>query len=321
DSDLDVVKDLRSSSEFIADLNVEYHERALLANQKSDDENEEPTPQPKPQPTKPIKETPIPKPYKLKILYPQRLRKEKMEAQYGKFLDVIHVVRIYVPLVNILAGIPNYVMQKQRRLNPNMQEVVKKEIMELMDTGIIYPIADSLWVSPINCVPKKDAHLVLNWEKYHFMVKEGIALGHKVSSAGLEVDKAKINIISELPPPANIKEIKERKGTEKDETSDDSEVDDNFPGETLMRIDSKNEPRFADFANYLAGDIIPKMMTYQQKNKFFSDLKYYFWEEHYLFKYKTYADSLEDISRSKEAKLKCLRILEIKIQEKNKASR
>ncbi|GJZ98247.1 reverse transcriptase domain-containing protein [Tanacetum coccineum] len=182
------------------------------------------------------------------------------------------------------------VVQKQRRLNPNMQEVVKKEIVKLLDTGIIYPIADSPWVSPIHCVPKKggitvvtnkndelvptrtvtgwrvcidyhklneatvkdhfplpfmdqmrmpfglcnapatfqrcmlaifhdmieefvkvfmddfsvfrnsfdkclnnldkmlqrckDAHLVLNWEKYHFMVKEGIVLGHKVSGRG-----------------------------------------------------------------------------------------------------------------------------------------
>ncbi|GKB27986.1 hypothetical protein Tco_0867387 [Tanacetum coccineum] len=47
------------------------------------------------------------------------------------------------------------VVQKQRRLNPNMQEVVKKEILKLLDTGIIYPIADSPWVSPIHCVPKK----------------------------------------------------------------------------------------------------------------------------------------------------------------------
>ncbi|GJS95642.1 reverse transcriptase domain-containing protein [Tanacetum coccineum] len=54
----------------------------------------------------------------------------------------------------------------------------------------------------------KDAHLVLNWEKCHFMVKEGIVLGHKVSSAGLEVDKAKINVISKLPPPANIKGVR-----------------------------------------------------------------------------------------------------------------
>nr|GEU63242.1 DNA-directed DNA polymerase [Tanacetum cinerariifolium] len=55
----------------------------------------------------------------------------------------------------------------------------------------------------------KDAHLVLNWEKCHFMVKEGIVLGHKVSSAGLEVDKAKINVISKLSSPTNIKVIME----------------------------------------------------------------------------------------------------------------
>ncbi|GJR48361.1 hypothetical protein Tco_1316464 [Tanacetum coccineum] len=47
------------------------------------------------------------------------------------------------------------VVQKQRRLNLNMQEVVKKEIVKLLDTGIIYPIAGSPWVSPIHCVPKK----------------------------------------------------------------------------------------------------------------------------------------------------------------------
>ncbi|GJV33226.1 reverse transcriptase domain-containing protein [Tanacetum coccineum] len=74
----------------------------------SDDEDDEPTPQPKTQPPKPVKETPLPKPYKPKIPYPQRLRKEKMEAQYGKFLDMIRAVRINVPLVDVLAGMPNY---------------------------------------------------------------------------------------------------------------------------------------------------------------------------------------------------------------------
>ncbi|GJY58011.1 reverse transcriptase domain-containing protein [Tanacetum coccineum] len=54
----------------------------------------------------------------------------------------------------------------------------------------------------------KDAHLVLNWEKCHFMVKEGIVLGHKVSSAGLEVDKEKIDVILKLPPPTNIKGVR-----------------------------------------------------------------------------------------------------------------
>ncbi|GJX41590.1 reverse transcriptase domain-containing protein [Tanacetum coccineum] len=137
----------------------------------------------------------------------------------------------------------------------------------------------------------KDAHLVLNWEKCHFMVEEGIVLGHKESGASLEVEKAKIDVISKLPPPTNVKgirkfdiEIKDKKGVENVaadhlsrienyETSDDSEVDDNFPKETLKEITTKDEPWFADFANYLAGDVIPKGMMYQQKKKLFSDLK------------------------------------------------
>ncbi|GJT62569.1 reverse transcriptase domain-containing protein [Tanacetum coccineum] len=74
----------------------------------SEDEDEEPTLQPKPKDPKPVKETPTPKPYKPKISYPQCLRKEKMEAQYGKFLDMIQAVRINVHLVDVLAGMPNY---------------------------------------------------------------------------------------------------------------------------------------------------------------------------------------------------------------------
>ena len=45
----------------------------------------------------------------------------------------------------------------------------------------------------------EDTNLVLNWEKCHFMVKEGIVLGHRVSKNGLEVDKAKISVIEQLP--------------------------------------------------------------------------------------------------------------------------
>ncbi|GKE73582.1 hypothetical protein Tco_1535623, partial [Tanacetum coccineum] len=74
----------------------------------SDDEDKESTPQPKSQTLKPVKEILIPKPYKLKIQYPQRLRKEKMKAQYGKFLYMIRAIRINVPLVDVLAGMPNY---------------------------------------------------------------------------------------------------------------------------------------------------------------------------------------------------------------------
>nr|GFC16101.1 reverse transcriptase domain-containing protein [Tanacetum cinerariifolium] len=52
-----------------------------------------------------------------------------------------------------------------------------------------------------------DTKLALNWEKSHFMVKEGIVLGHKISKKGIKVDKAKIEVISKLPHPTTVKGI------------------------------------------------------------------------------------------------------------------
>ncbi|GJY50532.1 hypothetical protein Tco_0441379 [Tanacetum coccineum] len=132
----------------------------------------------------------------------------------------------------------------------------------------------------------KDAHPVLNWEKCHFMVKEGIVLGHKVSSGRTEVEQSKIDISQNFLP-NNIKkqdakprltrwilllqefdiEIKDRKGIENvtadhlsrienDESSDHSEGDDNFPGETLMEPQYNNEIGLQTFANYLVGAIL-----------------------------------------------------------------
>nr|GFC49733.1 reverse transcriptase domain-containing protein [Tanacetum cinerariifolium] len=53
-----------------------------------------------------------------------------------------------------------------------------------------------------------DTKLVLNWEKSHFMVKEGIVLGHKILKKGIEVDKAKIEVILKLPHPTTVKGIR-----------------------------------------------------------------------------------------------------------------
>ncbi|VVA31533.1 PREDICTED: LOW QUALITY PROTEIN, partial [Prunus dulcis] len=246
----------------------------------------------------------------------------------------------------------------QRRLNPNMKEVVRKEVIKLLNVGIIYPISDSKWVSPVQVVPKKSGitvvkneanelvptrmttgwrvcidyrklntatskdhfplpfidqmlerlaghshycfldgysgynqiaiapedqekttftcpfgtfayrrmpfglcnapatfqrcmmsifsdmverfievfmddfsvfgdsfdqclhnlskvlarcehtNLVLNWEKCHFMVNQGIVLGHVISSKGIEVDKAKIDLIASMPSPTSVKEVR-----------------------------------------------------------------------------------------------------------------
>ncbi|GKB39312.1 reverse transcriptase domain-containing protein [Tanacetum coccineum] len=239
-------------------------------------------------------------------------------------------------------GLCNALATFQRCMLAIFYDMIEESIEVFMDD---FSIFENSFDTCLNNLDKmlqhcKDAHLVLNWEKCHFMVKEGIVLGHKVSSAGLEVDKAKIDVISKLPPPTNIKgirsflghasfyrrfikdflkiarpltkllekdtpfefddecqkafellkekltcapvivspnwnlpfelmcdasdfavgavlgqkdEIKDRKGTENvaadhlsrienDEISDDSEVDDNFLGKTLLEINTKDEP-------------------------------------------------------------------------------
>nr|GEV69461.1 hypothetical protein [Tanacetum cinerariifolium] len=181
-------------------------------------------------------------------------------------------------------------VQHQRRVNPNIHDVIKQEVIKLLDAGLICPISDSPWVSPVHCVPKKggftivenedneliptrlvtgwrvcidyrklneatckdhfplqrkphspahmerllidacllgyamdqarfrermlkrceDTNLCLNWEKSHFMVKEGIVLGHKIYKQGIEVDKAKVDVITKLPQPTTVKVLGQR---------------------------------------------------------------------------------------------------------------
>ncbi|GJW82363.1 hypothetical protein Tco_0146338 [Tanacetum coccineum] len=116
-------------------------------------------------------------------------------------------------------------VQIQRRVNPKIHEVIKKEVVKLLDAGLIYPIFDSSWLSPVHCVPKKGGmavvenedneliptRIVTGWhEKCHFMVKEGIVLGHKISKSGIEVDKAKVDVIAKLPHPTSVKGVRRR---------------------------------------------------------------------------------------------------------------
>ena len=54
----------------------------------------------------------------------------------------------------------------------------------------------------------ENCNLVLNWKKCHFMVKEGIVLGHHISEKGIEVDRAKVEVIDKLPPPIYVKGVR-----------------------------------------------------------------------------------------------------------------
>ncbi|GJZ48038.1 reverse transcriptase domain-containing protein [Tanacetum coccineum] len=338
-------------------------------------------------------------------------------------------------------------VQHQRRVNLKIHEVIKKEVIKLLDAGLIYPISDSPWVSPVHCVPKKggmtvvenedneliptrlvtgwrvcidyrklndatrkdhfplpfmdqmlerlagneyycfldgfsgyfqipidpqdqekttftcpygtfayrrmpfglcnapgtfqrcmmaifhdmieetmevfmddfsvfgdsfssclsyldkllkrceDTNLVLNWEKCHFMVKEGIVLGHKISKSEIEVDRAKFDVIAKLPHPTSVKGVrnakprflrwilllqefdviihdkKEAENLTADHLSrlenphrgdlQKKEINETFPFKTLGMITfygDSNTTWFADIANYHAGNFIVKGM-------------------------------------------------------------
>ena len=56
------------------------------------------------------------------------------------------------------------------------------------------------------CIEK---HLVLNWEKWHFIINQGIVLGHIISNRGIEVDKVKIELVAKLHSPTNVKTVRQ----------------------------------------------------------------------------------------------------------------
>ncbi|GJY00069.1 reverse transcriptase domain-containing protein [Tanacetum coccineum] len=86
-----------------------------------------------------------------------------------------------------------------------------EETMEVfMDDFSVFGDSFTLCLSHLDKMLKRceDTNLVLNWEKCHFMVKEGIVLGHKISKSKIEVDKAKVDVTAKLPHPTFVKGIR-----------------------------------------------------------------------------------------------------------------
>ena len=86
-----------------------------------------------------------------------------------------------------------------------------EEVMEIfMDDFIVYGSSFEHCLQNLGTVLHRcqDKNLALNWEKCHFMVTEGIVLGHRISAARLEVDQAKVSIIKTLLPPTTVKGIR-----------------------------------------------------------------------------------------------------------------
>ncbi|GKB58346.1 reverse transcriptase domain-containing protein [Tanacetum coccineum] len=89
-------------------------------------------------------------------------------------------------------------------------DMIEKTMEVFMDDFSVFGNSFSTCLTNLDKILKRceDTNLALNWEKSHFMVKEGIVLGHKISKKGIEVDKAKIDVISKLPHPTTVKGIR-----------------------------------------------------------------------------------------------------------------
>nr|GEU55128.1 reverse transcriptase domain-containing protein [Tanacetum cinerariifolium] len=156
----------------------------------------------------------------------------------------------------------------------------------------------------------EDTNLCLNWEKSHFMIKEGIVLGHKISKNGIKVDKAKVDVIAKLPHPTTVKGIRSFLGHAdfyRRFIQDFSKI-----ARPMTRLLEKDTPFIFSKECIEAFQSIKKKLTEapilvapdwdlpfelmcdasdfaigmssQQKKKFFKDVKHYFWDDPFLFK-------------------------------------
>ncbi|GJY06850.1 reverse transcriptase domain-containing protein [Tanacetum coccineum] len=98
----------------------------------------------------------------------------------------------------------------QRCMMAIFHDMIEETMEVFMDDFSVFGDSFSSCLSHLDKMLKRceDTNLVLNWEKCHFMVKEGIVLGHKISKSGIEVDKAKVDVIAKLPHPTSVKGVR-----------------------------------------------------------------------------------------------------------------
>ncbi|GJW82738.1 reverse transcriptase domain-containing protein [Tanacetum coccineum] len=141
--------------------------------------------------------------------------KPTVQPQHSPWVSLIHVVPKKGETIVIANKdnelVPTRTVTGWRRCMTAIFHDMCKDFMEVfMDD---FSVFENSFGTCLNNLSKmlarcEDTNLVLNWEKCHFMVKEGIVLGHKISKARIEVDKAKVDVIASLPYPTNVKGIR-----------------------------------------------------------------------------------------------------------------
>jgi len=107
-------------------------------------------------------------------------------------------------------GLCNALTTFQRCMLSIFSDVIEKNIEVFMDGFSVFGTSYDQCLSHLDVALKRctETNLILNWEKCHFMVTEGIVLGHKISGKGIQEDQAKIEVIEKLPPPVNVKGVR-----------------------------------------------------------------------------------------------------------------
>nr|GEV72371.1 reverse transcriptase domain-containing protein [Tanacetum cinerariifolium] len=98
----------------------------------------------------------------------------------------------------------------QRCMMEIFHDMIDKTIEVFMDDFLIFEDSFSSCLFHLDTMlhRSEDTNLVLNWEKCHFMVKEGIVLGHKISKNRLELNQAKVDVIAKIPHPTTVKGVR-----------------------------------------------------------------------------------------------------------------
>ncbi|GJX91096.1 reverse transcriptase domain-containing protein [Tanacetum coccineum] len=132
-------------------------------------------------------------------IYPKDQEKTTFTCPYGTFA--------YRRMPFGLCNAPGTL---QRCMMVIFHDMIKETLEVFMDDLSVFEDSFSSCLSHLEKMLKRceGTNLVLNWEKCHFMVKEGIVLGHKISKSRIEVDKAKVDVIAKLPHPTSVKGIR-----------------------------------------------------------------------------------------------------------------
>nr|GEU35130.1 reverse transcriptase domain-containing protein [Tanacetum cinerariifolium] len=165
-------------------------------------------------------------------------------------------------------------VQHQRRVNPKIYDIIKQEVLNLLGAGLIYPIFDSPWFSPVQLL--KNSQLMTRLLKkdtpFHFS-KECV---EAFQTFKRKLTEAPILIAPDWDMPFDLM----------------CDASDFAIGAVLRQRQDKHfrQRHYANFANYHAGNFVVKGMSSQQKSKFLKDVKHYFWDD--LFLFKIYADQV-----------------------------